>query len=291
MKTGMNKERIIAATTTALLVISLIGTGIYYRSNNNLKGGLKDEKLKSETLLSEKLALSKEIEKLKNEIMTWQGRSEEGDRLLAEAREKISGMEGTIKGLRKENATVTSLKKELAELKQMRKDLEAQLAALEEQNRLNAKKIDDMTAEMVALKSERDELRNTVNVLQANVTDDFRVESTKGKKKERLTLNAKKTKKLMVSFEIPQSMSDDVTFSIVTPGGKTIKSDDKSLTYVIVEDDRPMIASLSPLTGEFEVSRRIEMTYKPDRRLDPGIYKIQINHKDKHAGSCQIRLK
>ncbi len=291
MNTKMSKEKVIAATTTVLLVLSLIGTGLYYRSNGKLKGNLDNEKLKSESLLSEKLALAKEIEKLKNDISIWQGKSQDSDRLLAEALDKISGMEKTMNWLRKENATVSSLKKDLNELKQIRKELETQLAELDRLNKEKDQQIAELNSELIALKTERDGLRSDVATLKANITDDFRVESLKGKKNQKLTLNAKRTKKLMVSFEIPQSMSDDVRFTIVTPKGREIKSDDKSLTYHFIEADRPMIASLSPYSGDFEISRRLEMSYAPDKKLEPGIYKIKIYNKDTFAGSCQVRLK
>jgi hypothetical protein len=291
MNSRINKERVIAATATILLVLSLIGTGWYYRSSNSLKSGLDDEKLKSESLLSEKLALAKEAEKLKNDILLWQGKSAESDKMLADAMDKITNMEKTINGLRKENATVTSLKKELSDLKQLRKDLEAQIASLDQQNQQKAQEIEDMTAELNSLRSKQNELNEDIKALQANVTDDFRLETTKGKKNAKLTVKAAKTKKLTVSFEIPQNMSDDVKFSIVTPTGKKINSDDKSLTYNFIDDGRNLTASLSPYSGEFEISRRIEMTYTPDKKLEPGIYKIKILHKDANVGNCQIKLK
>ncbi|MFO7614969.1 MAG: hypothetical protein R6W71_10050 [Bacteroidales bacterium] len=291
MKTRMSKEKIIAATTTALLVVSLIGTGVYYRSNNTLKGGMKEEKLKSESLLSEKLALSKEAEKLKNDIQSWKGKSEQADRLLAEALDKVAGLENTVRGLRKENATLASVKKELSEVKQIRKDLEDQLAALDQQNRKKSKELEDMQSELISLRSERDGLRSSLNALQASITDNFRVEPLRGRKNQKLTINAARTRKLMVSFEIPQSMSDNIKFSIVTPSGKVIKSDEPSLTYRITDDGRTLTASLSPFSGDFEISRRVEMTYSPAQKLDPGIYNIQIYNDTDYAGSVQLRLR
>jgi hypothetical protein len=291
MNSRINKERVIAATTTTLLVLSLIGIGWYYRSNNSLKSGLNDEKLKSESLLSEKLALAKEAEKLKNDILLWQGKSTETDKMLADAMDKITNMEKTINGLRKENATVTSLKKELSDLKQLRKDLEVQIASLDQQNKQKAQEIEDMTAELNSLKSKQNELNADLTELKGSVTDDFRVESTKGKKKNKLTVNAARTKKLMVSFEIPQSMSEDVKFNIITPKGTVIKSEDEGLTYQVIDDGRNLTASIAPYSGDFVISRRIEMTYSPDKKLEPGIYKIQIYHKDKISGSCQVKLK
>jgi chromosome condensin MukBEF ATPase and DNA-binding subunit MukB len=291
MKAKINKERMIAAGTTALLVISLIATGLYYRSNQSLQGNLDKEKLKSESLLSEKLALSKEAEKLKADIESWKGKSAETDRLLNEALAQVGKLERTVSALNRDNANLARVKKELADLKQIRQDLEARLQALDEENRRNAQLAGDLNAELAALRVENAELKNNIRVFQADATNDFRVETLRGKKKQKLTVNAAKTRKLQVSFEIPQEMSENVKFTIVTPQGREIKSDDKSLSHRIVDDGRTLTASLSPYSGEFEVSRRVEMSYLPDKKLEPGVYKIRIYNGETFAGSCQLRLR
>jgi peptidoglycan hydrolase CwlO-like protein len=291
MKPKIKKEKLIAATVVALLVISMAGMVIYHQSNKTLKSGLKDEKLKSETLLSEKLAFAKEVEKLKTDIQAWMGKSHSADRMLEEANTRIGGMEKTIAGLRKENTALASLRKDLNELRQIRADLENQLAALDQSNKNNLKQLDEFRAELASVKAERDDLKFNQKAKAENLTDDFRLETTRGKKKQKLTVNAARTKKLVVSFEIPESMTGDVNFSIITPEGKTIKSNDPRLKSALIEDNRNLTASLSPVSGEFEISRRIEMTYTPDSKLEPGIYKIQILQKDKKVGSAQLRLK
>jgi len=291
MKPKIKKEKFIAATVVALLVISMAGMVIYHQSNKTLKSGLKDEKIKSESLLSEKLAFAKEIEKLKSDIQAWMGKSQKADRLLEDANARISGMEKTMAGLRRENAALASLRNELNELRSIRKDLESQLAALDQSNKNNLKQLDEFRTELALVKAERDDLKFNQKARVENLTDDFRLETTRGKKKQKLTVNAARTKKLVVSFEIPESMSSDVNFNIITPQGKTIKSNDPRLTTQFIEDNRNLTASLSPVSGEFEISRRIEMTYTPDSKLEPGVYKINILQKDNKVGSCQLRLK
>jgi myosin heavy subunit len=269
----------------------MAGMVIYHQSNKTLKSGLKDEKIKSETLLSEKLALAKEIEKLKTDIQSWMGKSQKADRLLEDANTRISGMEKTMAGLRRENAALASLRNELNELRSIRKDLESQLAALDQTNKNSLKQLDEFRTELALVKAERDDLKFNQKARMENLTDDFRLETTRGKKKQKLTVNAARTKKLVVSFEIPESMSSDVNFNIITPQGKIIKSNDPRLTTQFIEDNRNLTASLSPVSGEFEISRRIEMTYTPDSKLEPGVYKINILQKDNRVGSCQLRLK
>lgn len=287
MLEGFKREQIIAAVATALLFISLIGTGYYYHANSNLKGGLNQEKLRSESLLSEKLSLTKEAEKLKADITSWMGKSQQADQLLAEALEKISSIEGTVARLRRENSAIAGLRREIRELSELRQSLEGQLAELNQVNQGNEKKMKEMSNELASLKNELEIAR----LAPINLTDNFRVETLRGRRANRLTVNAARTRKLVVSFEIPQNMTEDIRFNIVTPEGKQIQSGNPALTTRIIDDGRYLTASLSPLTGEFEISRRIEMTYSPKDKLEKGTYQIEIFHKDKKTGTCQLRLK
>lgn len=288
MKTSFSKEQIIAATTTALLFISLIAIGYYYDSNSSLKGGLNQEKLKSESLFSEKLALSKEAEKLKSDILSWKGKTKEADSKLDNAMKHVTEMETTIRNLRRDNASLPSLRNELAELKKIRTDLESHIASLEGSNKVKESKINELTAEISSLQSELAETRT--KILPVNITDNFRIESQRGRK-NKLTVNAARTKRMVVSFEIPMAMTENISFQITTPDGEHISSDNKALTHEVIEDGLNFIASLSPMTGEFEISKRVEMTYSPSKKLDPGVYTIDILHNGKKSGRSQVKLR
>jgi peptidoglycan hydrolase CwlO-like protein len=64
----MKKEKVIAASAVILLIISFIITVLFYNSNKSLTKNLNKEKLKTEFLLSEKLALQKEVDIMKARI-------------------------------------------------------------------------------------------------------------------------------------------------------------------------------------------------------------------------------
>jgi hypothetical protein len=288
MENKLQQQKIITAIIIALLLISTVGVIFYRKSNSSLKGDLRDEKLRSEALLSEKLSIEKETIKLKNDIQNWMGKSQKTDRLLEEALEKIQGMESTIGRLRRENSAMAVLKKEFEALKGIRDQLEKQMA-LNESN--SSSRIKELQQELTSVKGELDQLRTAYNAKPDNLTNDFRVETSRGKQKPRLTVNAARTKRLALSFEIPESLSNEVTFNIITPQGRIIKSGQPGLTVRILDDNRNLTASLSPVSGTFEISKRMEMTYKPDKKLEPGIYQVNILHKDNKIGSCQLKLR
>ncbi len=81
------------AGAVGLLAISMTITVVYHQSNKTLKTELKAERLKSESLLSEKLALDKELIKLQTDIQLWRGMSPKTDLLPKEANANIGSIE------------------------------------------------------------------------------------------------------------------------------------------------------------------------------------------------------
>ena len=104
-------------------------------------------------------------------------------------------------------------------------------------------------------------------------------------------IRASRTKKLNMTFEVPQSLTETISFKIVTPTGSTINPDDKAISWYFPLDSRNFTASLSSVTGEFEQSRQIVLSYASKVKLVKGEYKIQILSNDNHIGSCRILLK
>lgn len=93
----MKKERVITASALITLIVSLIIIGLFYNSNKFLTNSLDQERLKTELMLSEKLALQKEIHAFKNQIKSISRKSEEHDKILVMVCQKIGVREAEIK--------------------------------------------------------------------------------------------------------------------------------------------------------------------------------------------------
>jgi hypothetical protein len=63
------------------------------------------------------------------------------------------------------------------------------------------------------------------------------------------------------------------------------------MSTTIKEDSGALYASLSPLSGMYESSKRVEMTYKPEKKLEKGTYVVQIFSGDTRIGSCRVLLR
>ncbi len=96
MKSRIIQQKLILAIAVVLLVASMTITVVYHQSNKTLKSELKEERLKSESLLSEKLALAKELEKFKIDIREWMGKNPKTDLLPKEANATIGSIDKTI---------------------------------------------------------------------------------------------------------------------------------------------------------------------------------------------------
>ncbi|MBA4410728.1 MAG: hypothetical protein Q8S54_10655 [Bacteroidota bacterium] len=270
-----------------LLIAAIIGTGLFYSSNRSLTKNLNTEKLKSEMMLSEKLELQKEIENFKNQINSLTGRNADLDKLLAETSQKLSEKEAQLNRIVRENGNIKTLKKELAELAQLKKDFENQVAALNETIQKLNKEIDAMNETITSLQKENKQLATNLEILSSLTADNYLVETTK--RKDRLTVIAKRAKKITMSFNVPENMVEDISFKLTKPDGTQVDGKDSGIAFKVVTGDEGLTASISG--GTIEVSKKIEMIYTPKEKQKPGIYKIEMYNGDKYIGACNVKLR
>ena len=292
MNTSSRESRVAIGVT--LLFLLAMGFAIFYFSDGrNLKKDLASEKVKSEKMLSEKLALSKELDKLKNEIDSYKGKNASLDKSLADLKSKLQKKEAEINRMAANSSP--NYKKQFQELQAIKADLDKTLARLNE--------------ELSALQSENYNLRTVLAMMEANneqlavnnknltrmIVNNLEAEAQK--KNNKLTVNARKTKEIVLAFEVPASMSEQLKFNIVFPDGKQVASNNsKSITYAVnhkdfVFSDAEVVASTQNLFVKSDDSKQIALSYKADSKLKPGTYQIDIYSENEYLGSCRMKLK
>ncbi len=289
MKNAIQNPKIIAGTVTFLLALTLVALINFYQDNNALEAGINSEKLKSEKMLSEKLSLDKEIVKLKQSISSLQGKNADLDKMLSSASSKIAMKESELKKMQKENASLKQYKQQLADIQKIKSDLETQISSLT--NSLNAsnKEKESLNRLVADLQLKNKDLMNELNQMQIASLDDIRIEAFK---KNKLTVSAKKTKKLDVNFLIPASnSSENLQFKITDPNGKLLTPADGTIAFVETDDASLLTADLSN-TLYLKQTKQVKMQYTPKSKLKPGVYRIEILNSDsKYMGSLQVRLR
>ncbi len=287
MKTIEKSGKRITTIAVLILIAALIGTGLFYSANRSITKDLNNEKLKSELMLSEKLALQKEIEDFRNQINSLTSKNADLDKLLAETSQKLSEKEAQLNRIGRENGNIKTLKKQLAVLTQMKKDFESQVLALNETiQKLNAEK-DALNQTIASLQGENKQLATNLDILSSMTGDNYLVETTK--RKDRLTVVAKRAKKMTVTFNVPENMVENISFKLTKPDGTQVEGKDNGIASRIVNGDEGLMASITG--GAIKVSKKIEMIYEPKEKQKPGIYKIEMYNGEKYIGACNVKLR
>ena len=123
----------------------------------------------------------------------------------------------------------------------------------------------------ILLEAQKKELSENLVNAEKNRTSNIELYGSRGNKKDKLTFLARRTKKLNLIFDVPQSLNEPITFNITTPDGKTITPEDKTLTSSIKPDSNYLTASLSSIPpstpGKLFSSQKVTMAYTPKRKV------------------------
>lgn len=286
-----NRQKTSTYVGLTVIVLLLIGLVFTMVSNSNGKKNLNDEKMASEKLLSEKLSIEKELAKVQADFSALKLESDANQKLLDETNMKIADNEKKINSINSEIRALRVSKKELEELKKLKSDLEKELSGLKyDSERLMAQN-KGLENSLKSMDAENKNLALQLEKVRMNNTDNFMVTATRGKNTEKIVVCASRAKKLNLAFEVPQNLTEAISFRIVTPSGSTINPDDRGISWFIPPDPRNLTASLSSVTGEFEQSRQVALSYVSKGKLAKGEYKIQILSNGNNIGNCRIILR
>lgn len=272
------------------LAIAIVLTGVFIVGKNRAERNLDKEKIKSEKLLSEKIQLDEKLANMKTQLSTLNNKNAHLDKVVAERNQQLQKNEAEIKRLFSENASLSSLKKKVKELEELQDQINNEMnqmsltcnALTEEKEKLN----ELLSASRIEINSL--EVNNAI--LKALMTDNYRVEAVKGKN-DKLTVNARRTDKLIVSFDMPANITSGLHFKIVDPKGDEFSSmSGNAVSLNTTSNNDYLLASAGNFPGQYGTSRS-ELVYIPEHKLEKGVYVIKIYYDNDYKGSTQIRLK
>lgn len=289
MKTVIKKEKIVAAVATVLFFVSIIGTTYFYDKSRNLNKGIQEEQLKNELALSEKLSLAKEIEQLQTELNKMKGKNSNLDNEIAHLNIKLSEKENELKNIVWEKGQVKKLNKQLTEIRNAKNDITKEMNTLYDKISMLETENSDLNQLVSTLKVQNKDLAEHVQLLSAIKSDNFCVETQK--RNDKLTIFARRTKKINLSFDLPQEVVANIKFKVTKPDGTIVTDEKDGLSYLIVENEPVLTASLDKKPNELNVSKRIQMTYQPKDKLKTGTYKVELYNNETYIGSYQVKLR
>lgn len=283
--------RKVAAITTTLFFAALTALLLLQNKNWSLDQVLQDTRIQQEKLMGEKQQLEKSVAKFKAEL------AKKGSENI-ELGAKISEQLARLEQLEKENKKFRSTAKQIEGLKKEKADLQAMLNDLERDMMRMDKSLQDLTAENARIKLENKELAasnakldNHVSALQEVAINNALVEAVQGKKKQRLTVVAKRTKGLKMEVDLPASMTDNLQLKVLDPKGKELTDQDGTAYITEVLSDENLTASLTLVDGELVAAKRMKLEFAPKKKLTQGTYTLEVNNGKKSLGKIQVKLR
>jgi myosin heavy subunit len=285
------KEKTMTYAGVVLIVLLLITTAIAFISNSKNKRNYSEEKLQNESLSSQKLQVSQELDKVKSDMAALTTKKESDEKELAEADSRLAKTEKMIAHLSKENSSLEKDRNELVQLQKSKSDLDKVCEDLRLKQETALSRIRELENSEILLDAKNKELTASLSDAENYRTDNIEIYGSRGNKQDKLTFVARRTKKLNLNFDVPQRLAEAISFKIITPSGTIITPQDKSLTWLIEPSSANLTASLSSAPGEIDVPRKVALTYSPEEKLIAGEYKIQIFSNEKNIGNCRLKLR
>ena len=287
MKTQENKTRIIMAT---VLVLSILLTFFLLFGRFSLKKQLSTEQAKTETILSEKLAVTKKLDnlRLKNDFFAKENHILVKE--LSDTKKKLDTKEAEVRKLMASNSNTKKLNKKLQELEDLNKQLKSEIDSytkthdrLQNENATLSEKLEEAMEKNKRLEGDN-------YTLKAMIADNYLLTSVKGKH-EKLTNRARRADELKVSFDVATGNNADYNFKLVTPDGSELQSKGNPTISLNIVEENPVYARVSG-NGYFDGNiNRIEMSYKAEKHLQKGVYKFNVYNGKTYIGSAQLKLK
>jgi hypothetical protein len=285
------KEKTLTFAGIIIIVLLLITTTIAFISNTKNKRNYNEERSLNETVTTQNQQISQDLNKIKDDMAVLKTTKESEEKELAETNSKLAETEKRIVHMSKENSSLIRDKNELAQLQKSKSELDRAYEDLKLKQESSSYRIKELENSLIILDAQKKEISSNLAYAEKYRTDNVEIYGSRGNKKDRLTFIARRTNKLNINFDVPQSLIEPISFKIVTPAGKTITPENKSLTWLIKPGSDQLTASLSSIPGDIETIRKVSLTYSPKEKLKSGEYKIQIFSNDKNIGNYRLMLR
>ena len=286
MMDTLHSPKAIALITTCLFFGALLWLLNTQRINKALGNDLDQEKLKSESMLSEKLLLQKEIDQFKGQLNALVRKNKELDKTITTTSFRLNEQQITNEALSAENKSLKKIKKQRDEFSALNKELLNRVETLNEMLVRTRHENEAMVLAMNSLEQRSRVLEDELNKAILTSVDNTQVQSWKSNK---LTVKARQAKKLVATFEVPSELLN-LNYSITDPAGKIVTGKDGLIASRKVGEGKTYIASRGDHTKGF-AHAQVEMTYTPNEKLKPGTYKIEILNDNLYVGSLQAGLR
>jgi len=278
-----DRPKLITAVPLALLLGSI---GMQFHSSSEraeLEAVLNGEHAAYAKLQDDHQQSTLRYEQLAQQLTTSQAQAAEQEDQRVVAEQKAFALQERIDQANAAQGNAAKWRKEVENMTTERTRLQQQLLeAQASMNRLNSDKL-ALEQQSASLRAEMERMANDQAAVDNSLTQAFRG------KHERLTVLAKRTRKLQLSMVLPPSVAKQASYIITTPDGQVIKGDDPSVSVITSSQPGAMLASGGK--GATPGADQVKLVYIPKKRLKAGMYKIEVRAGERALGSTFIALR
>jgi len=281
-----NKSKNAIIFGVIIFLLLLLSGILFFNGKSNKK------KLKIET--QQNLSLASESEGLKNELKAIQkefsDRNVQVDDIIAEKERMIAENNARIQRLVVENRSGNSAKNQIKEIESQNSVLQSEIKGLKEQLFNLSEQTKDQSGKISDLENQNNALKKQNELLRSLISDNIRISATKGKK-NKLTVMAARTNMISAKLDIPVSIGDNISFTIVYPDGSSISSKNEPSASVNVSAINATKENERFAAGYQDETKTLDLKYIPKSKLAKGMYKLSVYHDDIYLTGVYIGFK
>lgn len=285
------KPNITAIIAMLLFIGILIYLTIVLGRNERVKDDLREEKLQSELLLSEKL-----LEQKKNVQLL--ADNKERERITKKLNEELQAVRALVSQKDLELKKVKSgvkdrvISKQQGEIKLLREKIVRDSIKNEDSLTKFKKYAGHLESLVLEKKNETEGYLDEIERLKRLQIYNTQVESIR--KNQKLTFKASKTKVLRAVFEV-SALTQNLSFKIFNPDNKELPANNTNTIIKstdIANGSSAMASMVSPdiQLNSIEARRKVEVIYTAKEKLTPGIYTIALLSNEELIDHIYLRL-
>jgi len=270
-----------------VLLLLTLTWGIYQmRVNSSIQNSLNEQKLLSETNLSAKLALEKELDKIKTQMNALELEREDLDNKFRGAEKKFNDGQLEVARARKESQ---DNRKKYAQLGEQKRKVERELEMLKNSLQQLQYENNELKNNVAALQKNNQTLKDELQLAQRAHYDQPLIEAVRGKA-DKLMVKAKRTQKLKVNVLVPEELKE-VQFKITGPGGVLSQNEDGTIATRVVNTNATAFSSSTTSNASLPKYKQMEMIFTSKKKLQPGVYHVAVMSENLAVGDIQIKLR
>lgn len=279
-----DRSKLIAAAAVVLLGLSMGWHLLRNFSEQHDLDTIRNEQAKNNALRTELGEAQRDLAMAHARSTAVQAESHEHETQRIAAERQVAESQQRIRSLENAQGLAAKWKRELESAQAS--ELAAQQQLTEMRERLDRSLSANASLEQANafLKEEADRLAANKAFMDASLTQAFRG------KKERLTVLARKTRKLHASMVLPASTAKNASYILTAPDGEVLTRDTPGMSIISRPAPGAKTASLDAgveMTGAEEV----QLVYIPRKKLKPGMYKVEVRSGDKSVGTTFLNLR